>query len=48
MRFVAVKSPDQQSAMAVHRTRDLLIRQRTQLVNMIRAQLAEIGIALAK
>ena len=48
MRFVSVKSPEQQSALAIHRTRDLLIRQRTQLVNMIRAQLAEFGIALAK
>ena len=48
MRFVAVKSPEQQSALALHRTRDLLIRQRTQLVNMIRAQLAEFGIALPK
>ena len=48
MRFVAVKSPERQSALAVHRTRDLLIRQRTQLVNMMRAQLAEFGIALPK
>jgi transposase len=48
MRFVAVKSPAQQSILALHRTRGLLIRQRTQLVNMIRAQLAEFGIVLAK
>lgn len=48
MRFVAVKSPEQQSLLAVHRGRDLLIRQRTQLVNMIRGQLAEFGIVLAK
>jgi len=48
MRFVAIKSPDQQSLLAVHRARDLLIRQRTQLVNMIRGQLAELGIVLAK
>ncbi len=48
MRFVAVKSVDQQSMLALHRTRDLLIRQRTQLVNMIRGQLAEFGIVLAK
>ena len=47
MRFVAIKSPEQQSILAVHRTRDLLVRQRTQLVNMIRAQLAEFGIVLA-
>lgn len=37
MRFVPVKSPEQQSALALHRTRDLLVKQRTQLVNMIRA-----------
>ena len=48
MRYVAIKSPEQQSVLMLHRTRDLLIRQRTQLVNMIRAQLAEFGIVLAK
>ena len=48
MRFVAIKSPEQQSILALHRTRDLLIRQRTQLVNMIRAQLAEFGIIVPK
>ncbi len=48
MRFVAIKSPEQQSILALHRTRDLLVRQRTQLVNMMRAQLAEFGIVLAK
>ena len=48
MRFVAIKSPEQQSILALHRTRDLLIRQRTQLVNMMRSQLAEFGVVLAK
>ncbi len=48
MRFVAIKSAEQQSVLALHRTRDLLVGQRTQLVNMIRAQLAELGIVLAK
>lgn len=48
MRFVAVKSPDQQAALMLHRSRDLLVRQRTQLVNMMRAQLAEFGIIVAK
>jgi transposase len=48
MRFVAIKSPEQQAVLALHRTRDLLVRQRTQLINMIRAQLAEFGIVLAK
>ena len=40
MRFVPVKSPEQQAALALHRTRDLLVKQRTQLVNMIRGVLA--------
>lgn len=48
MRFVAIKSPEQQSLLALHRVRDLLIRQRTQLVNLMRGQLAEFGIVLAK
>jgi transposase len=48
MRFVAIKSVDQQAALALHRTRDLLVRQRTQLVNMIRAVLAEFGIDIPK
>ena len=48
MRFVAIKSPEQQSLLVLHRARDLLIRQRTQLVNLIRGQLAEFGIVLAK
>jgi len=44
MRFVAVKSAEQQSLMMLHRTRSLLIRQRTMLVNAIRAHMAELGI----
>jgi hypothetical protein len=47
MRFVAVKSAEQQAALSLHRTRDLLVRQRIQLVNMIRGMLAEFGIVLA-
>lgn len=46
MRFVAVKSREQQSALSLHRARSLLVGQRTQLVNMIRATLAEFGIAI--
>jgi transposase len=42
MRFVPVKSPEQQAALSMHRTRDLLVKQRTQLVNMIRGLLAGI------
>ena len=48
MRFVAVKSVEQQAALALHRTRDLLVKQRTQLVNMIRGLLAEFGIEMAR
>ncbi len=44
MRFVAVKGREQQSILMVHRTRELLIRQRTMLVNAIRAHMAEYGI----
>ena len=48
MRFVPVKSPDQQAALALHQTRDLLVKQRTQLVNMVRGLLAEFGIEIAR
>jgi transposase len=44
MRFVAVKSTEQQAALALHRTRNLLVKQRTQLVNMVRGVLAEFGV----
>lgn len=44
MRFVAVKSEEQQGAAMVYRTRDLLVRQRTQTINALRAHLAEQGI----
>ena len=48
LRFVPVKSPEQQAALSMHRTRDLLVKQRTQLVNMIRGLLAEFGINIPK
>ncbi len=48
MRFVPVKSPEQQAALSMHRTRDLLVKQRTQMVNMIRGLLAEFGIDIAR
>ncbi len=44
MRFVAVKSEEQQAASMAYRTRDLLVRQRTQTINALRAHLAEQGI----
>jgi transposase len=43
MRFVAVKSEQQQAAGLLFRTRDLLVRQRTQLINAIRGHLTEYG-----
>jgi transposase len=48
MRFVAVKSAEQQGRLMQHRVRDLLMRQRTQLINALRAHLAELGIAAAQ
>ena len=48
MRFVPVKSAERQAALLDHKTRDFLIRQRTQLVNTIRAHLSEFGIVVAK
>lgn len=48
MRFVPVKSVEQQSVLSLHRVRDLLIRQRTSLINALRAHLAEYGIAVAQ
>jgi transposase len=47
MRFVPVKTEQQQAALMLHRSRDLLIRQRTQLINAVRAHLAEIGLVAA-
>ncbi len=44
MRFVAVKSAETQAVLMLHKTRDLLVRQRTMLINAIRAHLAEYGI----
>jgi transposase len=44
MRFVPIKSCEQQAALSMHRARDLLVKQRTQSVNMMRGLLAEFGI----
>ena len=44
MRFVAIKTPEQQSCLTLHRTRHLFIRQQTSVINAIRAHLAEFGI----
>lgn len=44
MRFVEVKSQEQQAGAMVFRTRDLFVRQRTQLINALRGHLAEHGV----
>ncbi|HYZ40782.1 MAG TPA: IS110 family transposase [Stellaceae bacterium] len=43
MRFVPMKDTDQQSVLLLHRARNLLVRQRTMLVNALRAHMAEFG-----
>ena len=48
MRFVPVKSVACQAALMAHRCRDLLIRQRTQLINALRGHLAELGLVAAQ
>lgn len=48
MRFVPVKSEEQQAVLVLHRSRDLLMRQRTMILNAIRAQLAEFGVVAAQ
>ena len=47
VRFVPVKSPEQQGVMVLHRTRLVLTRQRTQFSNAIRGHMAEFGLAAA-
>ncbi len=48
MRFVAIKSEDQQATLMAHKTRELLIKQRTMSVNALRGHLAEFGVIAAK
>ncbi|MDE0150702.1 MAG: IS110 family transposase [Rhodospirillaceae bacterium] len=48
MNFVAVKTREQQARMMLFRTRDLLVRQRTQTINALRGHLAEFGIVAPK
>jgi len=48
MRFVPIKSADQQAVLMLHRTRDLLIRQRSSLISAIRAHFAESGIVVGQ
>ncbi len=48
MRFVPAKSADQQTVLMLHKTRDLLIKQRTMNVNALRGHLSELGLVAAK
>ncbi len=48
MRFVEIKSAEQQSGLMLHRTRELLVRQRTALINSLRGQLAEFELIAPK
>ena len=48
MRFVPIKSEAQQAMLLIHRARDLLVRQRTSLINALRAHLAEFGVVMPK
>ena len=48
MRFVAIKSEQQQASAVVFRARDLLVRQRTQIINSLRGHLAEYGRVVAQ
>ncbi|PCJ04215.1 MAG: IS110 family transposase [Rhodobacteraceae bacterium] len=48
MRFVEIKTVEQQALLSLHRARNLMVRQRTQLVNALRSMLAEFGVYIAK
>lgn len=48
MRFVPVKSAGQQATLMLHKTRELLVKQRTMCVNALRAHLSEFGIIVAR
>jgi transposase len=48
MRFIPIKSAECQATLMVLKSRDLLVRQRTQAINAVRGHLAELGIVAAK
>jgi len=48
MRFVLIKSVEQQATLMLHKTRELLVKQRTMSVNALRSHLSEFGIIIAK
>ncbi len=47
-RFVEIKTIEQQALLSLHRARNLMVRQRTQLINALRSMLAEFGVYVAK
>ena len=48
MRFAPIKSVDQQAVLMLHKTRELLVKQRTMSVNALRGHLSEFGLIVAK
>ena len=48
MRFVTIKTAEQQAAAGVHKVRELLMKQRTMLMNSLRGLMAEFGIVVAE
>lgn len=48
MRFVPVKTEEQQSALVIHRVRETLVRQKVQLINALRSHMAEFGVVAPK
>jgi len=48
MRFVAIKTEEQQAAAGLHKVRELLVKQRTMLTNQLRGLMAEFGIVVAQ
>lgn len=48
MRFVPVKTEEQQAALMLHKARDLLVRQQTMLLNALRAHMAELGLVASQ
>lgn len=48
MRFVEIKSEEQQALLSLHQARDFVVRQRTQLINMLRSLATEFGITIAR
>lgn len=48
MRFVPIKTADQQATLALHKSRELLMKQRNMSINALRGHLAEFGLVVAK